>query len=220
MNEVNVTIEFPASNESDFRKLRNAAFLCLLHVMNSFADQLRRFFKDYERTTKPDVALTRAGVLVPVFEKAGEAHFLLTRRTEDVEHHKGQVSFPGGAVDELDRNIVSTALRETEEEIGLTANQVEILGILDDITIPTGFVVTPVVGLIEHVPTLKLSATEVESVLEVPFSFFRNSANKKVVKMMREGEVRDVYFFPFEQYEIWGATAFIINSFLEKLAPS
>ena len=89
--------------------------------MNSQIDRLRSFFKTYERVLKPDVALTRAGVLVPLFEKNGETHFLLTKRTQDVEHHKGQVSFPGGAVDKGDRDIVTTALRESEEEIGLPA---------------------------------------------------------------------------------------------------
>jgi 8-oxo-dGTP pyrophosphatase MutT (NUDIX family) len=185
--------------------------------MQSVVDELRSFFEKYERATKPDAPLVRAGVLVPIFEKGGEPHFLLTKRTQDVEHHKGQISFPGGAVDTGDRDIVATALRESDEEIGLPADHVEVLGLFDDLIIPTGFVVTPVVGYVAHMPALRLNNSEVNSVLEVPLSFFRDPKNRQVLKMMRGGVVRDVYLFPFEHNEIWGATAFIINSFLEKL---
>ncbi len=186
--------------------------------MASFVDELRSFFRLYERITKPDASGVRAGVLVPIFEKDGGPHFLLTKRTQDVEHHKGQISFPGGAVDKEDRDIVATALRESKEEVGIVADRVEVLGLFDDIAIPTGFVVTPVVGYIARMPTLELNRSEVDAVIEVPFSFFRDPKNKQVVKMLRGGVVRDVYVFPFGQNEIWGATAFIINSFLEKLA--
>ena len=185
--------------------------------MTSFRKQLRPFFKAYHRVELLDSQLIRAGVLVVIFERRGEPHFLLTKRTNDVEHHKGQISFPGGTVDPGDRDMIATALRETEEEIGLTANSIEVLGLFDDIEIPTGFVVTPVIGYVEELPSLKLNKPEVESVLEVPLSFFQESGNKKVVKMMRGGELRDVYFFSYGEFQIWGATAAIINSFLQKL---
>lgn len=182
--------------------------------MNTLRDRLRIFFAHHQRIVLPDSKLRRAGVLVPIFEKSDEPYLLLTKRTQDVEHHKGQVSFPGGVADKNDPDIVATALRETEEEIGLTPREIEIVGIINDIIIPTGFVVTPVVGYISSLPSLKLNRTEVESVLEVPFSFFRTQGNKKVLKMMRAGELRDVYFFTFYDSEIWGATAAIIDSFL------
>lgn len=185
--------------------------------MNSLLEQLQSFFEVYKRAELTHSGLTCAGVLVPIFEKNSHPHFLLTKRTQDVEHHKGQISFPGGTVDSRDRNIVVTALRETEEEIGLTPDRVKIVGIFDDISIPTGFVVTPVVGYISSIPTLKLSATEVESVIQVPFSFFLEPKNREVVKMKRGDEIRDVYSFTFGEYEIWGATAFIIDSLLKKL---
>ena len=186
--------------------------------MNSFRKRLVPFFKTYRRVELSNSRLIRAGVLVVVFEKQGEPHFLLTKRTNDVEHHKGQISFPGGAVDPGDRDMVATALRETEEEIGLKADSIEVLGLLDDIEIPTGFVVTPVLGLMNDVPSITLNRSEVESVLEVPLSFFRDTDNRKVVKMMRGGELRDVYFFNYGEFQIWGATASIINSFLRELA--
>ncbi len=185
--------------------------------MNSLLEQLQSFFETYQRAELTHSGLTCAGVLVPIFEKNGHPHFLLTKRTQDVEHHKGQISFPGGTVDIGDRDIVATALRELEEEIGLSPDRVEIVGVFDDIIIPTGFIVTPVVGYISSIPPFKLSASEVESVIEVPFSFFRKPNNKKVVKMMRGGKIRDVYSFTFGEYDIWGATAFIIDSLLKKL---
>lgn len=185
--------------------------------MNSLLEQLRLFFNGHRRAKLPDSGLTRAGVLVPIFEKNGEPHFLLTKRTEDVEHHKGQISFPGGAVDSGDRDIIATALRETAEEIGLGSDQIEVVGVFNDMTIPTGFVVTPVVGYIVSLPALKLSRAEVESVIEVPFSFFREPKNKKTVQMTRAGKLHDVYYFSFGPNEIWGATAFIIDSFLSGL---
>jgi len=185
--------------------------------MIPFREQLRQFFSTYRRVELLSSQLTRAGVLVGIFEKRDEPHFVLTKRTDDVEHHKGQISFPGGAVDAADEDIVATSLRETEEEIGLTADHIDVVGACDDIIIPTGFLVTPVVGFIDTLPPLKLNRTEVESVLEVPLSFFRESKNKKVVKMMRGGALHDVYFFTYGEFQIWGATAAIIESFLRKL---
>ncbi|HEY6953557.1 MAG TPA: CoA pyrophosphatase [Bacteroidota bacterium] len=182
--------------------------------MASFRERLQNFFMHYHRVALPDSGLTRAAVLVPVFEKSNEPFLLLTKRTQDVEHHKGQISFPGGTSDKDDMDIVGTALRETSEEIGLASGDIEVMGTISDITIPTGFVVTPVVGYISSLPPLKINRSEVESVLEVPFSFFRTQGNKKVVKMMREGQMRDVYFFTYCGSEIWGATAAIIDAFL------
>jgi len=188
--------------------------------MKSFHDQLISFFDGFHRLELTNPEFTRAAVLVPIFEEDGNPHFLLTKRTEDVEHHKGQISFPGGAVDKIDQDIVATALRETEEEIGLIRDDVEIIGIFNDITIPTGFVVTPVVGYLSSLPPFKLSRNEVESVIEVPFSFFREPKNKRIVNMVRDGKPRAVYFFRFEEHEIWGATAFIIESLLNQLPPA
>ncbi len=193
-------------------------FSSFIDRMSPFRDQLQQFFRVYRRVELVSSQLTRAGVLVTIFEKHHEPHFLLTKRTEDVEHHKGQISFPGGAVDAGDKDIVATSLREAEEEIGLHHDRIGVLGTLDDIIIPTGFLVTPVVGYVDDLPPLTLNRHEVESVLEVPLAIFRDPGRKKVVKMMRGGVLHDVYFFTFGESQIWGATAAIIESFLRKLA--
>jgi 8-oxo-dGTP pyrophosphatase MutT (NUDIX family) len=185
--------------------------------MNSLLQRFETFFRTYHRNEIPTAEFTRAAVLVTIFEKDGEPHFLLTKRTEDVEHHKGQISFPGGAVDPEDGDIATTALRESQEEIGLCPEHIRICGLLSDIAIPTGFVVTPVLGYLEHLPPLTLNHQEVESILEVPFSFFLEQKNKRIVKMHRGGIQRDVVFFDYGEHEIWGATAAIIDTFLGKL---
>ncbi len=158
--------------------------------------------------------LTSAGVLVPLFEKLGALHVLLSRRTESVEHHKGQVSFPGGVRERTDRTIIDTALRETEEEIGIQRPEVEILGLLDDFQTPSGFCITPVVGYLRSISPLRLNPKEVSEVFDVPLSFFLDNTNERVEQRVRGDRVAKVYFYRYEEYEIWGATAAMIRSFL------
>ena len=152
------------------------------------------------------------------FTKSNSWHLLMTKRSDDVEHHKGQISFPGGAVDRGDKDIVATALRETEEEIGLPAASVEVLGLHDDHETPTGFIMTPVVGYVKRMPALTPRLEEVGEILEVPVSLFFDASKERVVKMERMGKEIDVYFFDFGKHEIWGATARISRDFLQELA--
>ncbi len=162
--------------------------------------------------------LTRAGVLMLLFQKNGEMHVLLTKRTSDVEHHKGQVSFPGGSVDTGDKDIIETALREAREEIGLNSGQAEILGLFDDVWTPSGFAITPVVGYLEKLPVLSPSREEVEEILEVPVSFFLDDRNVRVKTLERNGKKVEVYFYTYGKTEIWGATAAMLRSFLRSLS--
>ena len=151
------------------------------------------------------------------FMKSNSWHLLMTKRSDDVEHHKGQISFPGGAVDRGDKDIRATALRETEEEIGLSAASVEVLGLHDDHETPTGFIMTPVVGYVRRIPTLTPRQEEVVEILEVPVSLFVDGSKERVVQMKRKGKSVDVYFFDFGKHEIWGATARISRDFLREL---
>ncbi|MFH0989270.1 MAG: CoA pyrophosphatase [bacterium] len=178
---------------------------------------IRQFLSSYQRDPIDTRGLTRASVLMLLFLKAGELHLLLTKRTEDVEHHKGQISFPGGTQDDEDSDSIATALREAEEEVGLLRNQVCVLGVLDDYATPTGFVITPVVGYVETLPALQMNEQEVAELIEVPLAAFQGMGKETVRRMERNGVVRDVYFYYYQGHEIWGVTAAMIRLFLDEL---
>lgn len=180
-------------------------------------EQIRAFFSTYRPKEQRAPHLKRAAILIPFFEKKSALHVLLTKRTESVEHHKGQISFPGGAMDDHDADSVTTALRETEEEIGLKKSVVEVLGVFDDYTTPSGYRITPVVGFVASVPALQPSTDEVAEIFEVPLSFFLDKKNERVVPIMRNGKWRDVYFYNYGPYKVWGVTAAILRSFLNAL---
>lgn len=158
----------------------------------------------------------RAAVLVPLYDTDEGPFVLFTRRTDTVEHHKGQISFPGGAADPADPDVLTTALRETEEELGIPPTDVKVLGTLDDVpTVVSGFVITPFVGIIPHPYPLRVSPVEIAEVLFVPVSVFRDPAKMRVEERDREGERIKVYFYYHGRHEIWGATARIMKSFID-----
>lgn len=161
---------------------------------------------------------TVAAVLVPLILDEGRLSVLLTKRTDSVEHHKGQISFPGGTVDETDDDATATALREAEEEIGLSPGSVEILGRLDDFEIPTGFCITPVVGLVRGMPDLVLNLDEVEEAFIVPVGFFLDAANEEVAEREWRGRMHAVYSYQFGHHRVWGATAAMIRTLLRGAA--
>ncbi len=188
--------------------------------MDFSINDIRSYLAVLRRKEIHEPPLTSAGVLVPLFEKLGALHILLSRRTESVEHHKGQISFPGGVRERSDPTIIDTAIRETEEEIGIQRPEIEVLGVLDDFQTPSGFCITPVVGYLRTVPTLRLNPREVSEVFDVPLSFFLNKANERVEQRFRGNTVATVYFYRYGEYEIWGATAAMIRSFLLDLGRS
>jgi 8-oxo-dGTP pyrophosphatase MutT (NUDIX family) len=147
----------------------------------------------------------------------GEMSVVFTQRTEEVEHHKGQVSFPGGTMDSIDATIIDTALREAEEEIGLTRSSVEVLGLLNDFCTPSGFCITPVVGFLPIIPSFMLNKTEVSGIFNVPLSFFLDPRNERVEELNRSGKNKRDYFYSYGKYEIWGVTAEILQIFLHTL---
>lgn len=159
-----------------------------------------------------------AAVLVPLVMRSLEPTVLLTRRTDHLHHHPGQISFPGGRVEEGDEGPVDTALRETEEEIGLDRERVELLGSLPDYLTGTGFCVTPVVGLV-HLPfDLKLDDFEVAEAFEVPLSHFLDPAHHQRHSQEFQGRVRHFHAMPYKHHYIWGATAGIIMSLYHLLS--
>ena len=148
-----------------------------------------------------------AAVLVPLIDRSEGLSILLTRRASNLKNHAGQISFPGGRIESYDADPRSAALREAEEEIGLSRSQVEVLGYLPDHLVISGFRITPVVGLVSAQCALALDATEVDEVFEVPLSFVLDARNH--VQRVRHFEGEDIPFtdFPFGPHNIWGATA-------------
>lgn len=164
------------------------------------------------------VPLLSAAVLVPVVQEHEGLALLLTRRTDTVETHKGQIAFPGGMVDGTDRDLVHTAVREADEELGISPRAVEIVGMLDDLTTPTGFCITPVVGLLTHLPPLRLSTAEVAEAFTVPLMFFADPAHAEMEERIVRGEHRQIWTYRYGDRVIWGATGTIIHRFMDILA--
>ena len=160
-----------------------------------------------------------AAVLFPMFSANGEYRVLFTQRTHTVENHKGQISFPGGAVEAEDGSLEETALREAHEEIGLPSKHVEILGQLDDMTtVTSNFIVHPFVGLIPYPYDFKINAQEVDRLIEVPFKIFLSDDPRyKRDSAEFEGVTYPTPAYIYKGDLIWGATARIMESFVEIL---
>jgi 8-oxo-dGTP pyrophosphatase MutT (NUDIX family) len=178
-------------------------------------NRIRTTLAGRRRLEVEDPALTCAAVLVPLLFRDGKWHVLVTQRTQTVDHHKGQIAFPGGACDPDDADGVETALRETFEEIGVPPTAVEVLGALDDFTTITAFVITPFVGIISEPVEYSPSACEVEAVLEVPITFFLDPTHLRAEQWEQQGQVREILFWDYGEHTIWGATARILKNLLD-----
>ena len=188
--------------------------------MTISSEQIIEFLGRYHRRELDKPALTKAAVLMLFFSKGEDLHVLLTKRTEDVEHHKGQISFPGGSKGDEDESHIATALRESEEEIGLAPNAVKILGMFDDFETPTGFAITPVIAYAQKLPHLEQNRSEVAEILEVPVSLFLDERVERVEQRLPRGVPIDVYFYRYGDHEIWGATAAILRAVLHAVRNS
>ncbi len=162
--------------------------------------------------------LTPAAVLVPIVARPDGPTILLTQRTDHLPDHPGQISFPGGRIEPGDRDEVDAALRETEEEVGLARDHVEVLGRLDDYAVRTGYLVTPVVGLVSPPFELTPDPIEVAEIFEVPLGFLLNSANHSRGQRVYKGVAREFHVLTYEQRYIWGATAGMLINLYEILA--
>lgn len=162
-------------------------------------------------------ALTPAAVLFPIVVRDSGNTVLLTQRTAHLRDHAGQISFPGGRVEETDASAVHTALRETEEEIGLARRHIEVIGFLPEYRTGTGFRVTPVVGLVMPPFELQPDPFEVADVFEVPLVFLLDPANHQNHEMFYRGAIRRYVAMPYGERFIWGATAGMIRSLTGRL---
>jgi len=160
-----------------------------------------------------------AAVLVPLVMRETGFTVLLTQRTAHLYDHAGQVSFPGGRVEQSDHSPIATALRETHEETGLTPEHIDVLGSLPRYYTGTGFAITPVTGVVRPTFTLAPDEFEVAEVFEVPLAFFTNPSNYRLHRAkLPDGSERQYYSVPWEQYFIWGATAAMLRGMYQVLA--
>lgn len=165
-----------------------------------------------------DADLTPASVLFPIVLREGGASVLLTQRTEHLKDHPGQISFPGGRYEPDDVSPAHTALREAEEEIGLSSAHVEVFGYLPEYLTITGYRVTPVVAIVTPPFELQPDPYEVAKIFEVPFSFLMNTANHQRHSLNYRGKIRHYVAMPYQEYFIWGATAGIILTLSKALS--
>ena len=158
-----------------------------------------------------------AAVLVGLVPRPHATQVILTRRTDALRHHGGQVAFPGGRLESHDADAVAAALRETEEEIGLTPAQILPLGLLDPLLTITGFRVIPVVAMIDPVHVLRPDPGEVAEAFEVPLAFLLDPANLVGQQVDYRGRVRDVWEYRYSPQRIWGVTASILLNLRQRL---
>jgi len=180
-----------------------------------FKEQIRKILTGRTRRIHSDPALICAAVLVPLLWKDDEWHVLVTQRTQTVGHHKGQISFPGGACEPGDKDKLATALRETYEEVGFPPESVEVLGAADDYQTVSSFSVTPFVGVVPFPYEAHLNREEVDGVVEVPLSFLRDPAHLRVERWEFQGQCHDVLFWDYGPHTVWGATAQMLKEFLD-----
>lgn len=178
--------------------------------------RLKRALSQRQKRHIADSRRVQSAVLIPIYQKQGQCHILFIQRTDRVKDHKGQISFPGGAYEEKDGTLVNTALREAAEEIGLRTDDNEILGELDDIvTIGTNYIISPFVAAIPWPYDFEVDRWETEEIIEVPISALLDEGCVSQGTDILESRVVKTYFYNYRGRVIWGATARILNQFLD-----
>ena len=187
--------------------------------MVAMKQRLRQVLSQRQKQHIVNTSYEPAAVLLPLYYKNGEYHILFTKRTEKVLKHKGEISFPGGSSQEDDAGLVGTALRECAEEIGLMADKVEILGELDDMATETSsYIISPFVGLIPYPYQFKANREEIDEIIEVPISALLDKDCLHLENKVKQGKEITLYFYHYQGRVIWGATARILNQFLDIFA--
>jgi 8-oxo-dGTP pyrophosphatase MutT (NUDIX family) len=180
-------------------------------------DEVRERLADREPgEAPPDTGRRRAGVLAPLFVRDGALWVLLTKRTESVERHRGQIAFPGGGQEEDDASLYQTALRETEEEIGVSPADVRYLGALSPLTTVTDYYVEPYVGAIPYPYRFRLQESEIAGLVEVPVTALLDPAALETKPFPGREEL--VLFYHYGDTVIWGATARMLKELLDALS--
>lgn len=179
-------------------------------------DKLKELLLERKRRVIKDENLKPSAVLLPLFIKNGNYHILFVRRSQKVEDHKGEISFPGGLCEKGDEGLENTALREAFEEIGIHPQDVEVLGILDDMkTISTHYRVTPVVGVIPYPYPFTIHRDEVDEIIEIPLNYLLNEGNRGKESITRDEITYTGEVYHYKHYVIWGATARILKNLFD-----
>lgn len=198
-----------------FRTHATDATLPPLDVLGDLAATLATTLASRARRTLTRPGKTAAAVLVPLLAADGDPHLLFIRRSATLAQHRGQVAFPGGRTDPDDADAVATALRETQEEIGVEPGHVHVLGVLDDIeTMSTRFVITPVVGVVPHPYPWRPSTREVDAIFTVPLRVLTAPATERRELWEFDGVRRPIDVYAVADHVIWGATQRITKSLL------
>jgi 8-oxo-dGTP pyrophosphatase MutT (NUDIX family) len=182
----------------------------------SLAEKIAEVLSQRQRQRIDATGLASAAVLVPLYHKRGEYHLLFTKRTEEVDYHKGQICFPGGGRHIEDETLLDTALRETCEELGIHPQDIKVLGELDELsTISSKYAISPFVGLIPYPYPFKPNRREVAELMEVPIAALLEEGNSWQEVQASQGGPVTVYFYKYEGQVIWGATAKMLKQFLD-----
>lgn len=186
--------------------------------LSHYSDHIGEAFGDHVLNPhyKNDTPLRPAAVLLSLIKREGGATVLFTRRTDHLEHHPGQISFPGGHVDDSDDSPQMTALRETQEECGIDPANIKIIGRVNTYLTGTGFSVTPIVGIITPPFDMSPDPIEVAEIFEVPLAFIMDPNNHQRETRVFDGDLTwYTYAMPYNDYHIWGITAGILRNFYE-----
>ncbi|PCI50123.1 MAG: CoA pyrophosphatase [Alphaproteobacteria bacterium] len=166
--------------------------------------------EDYHGSELP---LKPAAVLIPLIDHKDGMTVLLTKRAQHLKTHSGQVSFPGGRCEAQDADAMATALRETEEEVGIERSHMEVLGAMEDYETITGYVITPVVAILQPSFKLKVDAGEVEEAFELPLDYILDESNHELQSWVWNDQERYYYVLMNEKHNVWGATAAMLVRF-------
>lgn len=186
------------------------------HITNIKSNLLKYGSYSSDFDLNPDMNLDQkfnfleASVLIPILTFKKDLEILLTKRSNNLKNHPGQIAFPGGKKDQVDSSPIETALRETQEEVGLNPKNVEIVASLPSHKTATGFVIKPYLGLINQPFSETLRQGEVDEIFTVPYEYILNEKNFSIQTRKWNGSQRSYYVVPYGPYYVWGATARIL----------
>ncbi|MGB0938149.1 MAG: CoA pyrophosphatase [Colwellia sp.] len=176
---------------------------------------------NYKHTVTEGLPLKPAAVLIGLHESTHintGLNVILTKRASHLKHHPSQISFPGGKAEIFDKDLIATALREAEEEIGLCPSNVDVIGQFPAYQTISGYLVTPIIGIVKDNLTFTIDENEVSEIFHVPLSFYLSTKNHHSVDIYKQGETFKVHYLPYQDYNIWGATASMLKDLIEHIS--